>query len=45
MALKSSKEALFLLKTCIKGFLESIIQILLLDFGNSKWWIQYGNEK
>ena len=37
MAVKSSKEALFLHKICIKGFLRSIIKILLLDFLNSKW--------
>ena len=39
---KSSREALILLKNSIKGFQKSLINILLLDFRNSKWRIQYG---
>ena len=38
---KSKREVLILLENSIKGFQKSMIKILLLDFRNSKWRIQY----
>ena len=45
MVTKSLSKAYILLKICTQRFSKSLIKVLLLDFQNSKWQIQYGGKK